>query len=653
MTAILKSSASASIAGSVLNEIINKNSIYYYYLGKILSWNPLGIDDPELPLDTYKYESETRSNLITIKRILESDVSFVIPRIDWNTDTIYDMYDDSIILDGLNFYVITVESNVYKCISNNYNVKSTIKPTGSDLDIFTTSDGYQWKFMYNVPIGYKNKFYDINNMPVTTSVRNQFYNNGTISNIIIENFGSGYVDSRATIVVSGDGYQEQNPYILANISLSSNGFGYTSSPLVTITLPIVKIGVPIQATATATITGSSITAVNLSNIGYGYDNSALVSIDEPITVYLNWSYGLVAPINSNIKYLNNYYNVSVGGVLGAIPPTHIIGTSLNGSASLTYIASRAIAYLSFTKTEAIILPIVSSGQIIGVNVIDAGVGYTSVNLKVTGIGSGALLSANLSSGDLNTLQSNVELLAIAGQISYIKVENQGQLYTSATVIISGNGVGATATAVITDGKIVNIILTNRGSGYTVASAFIVGNGSNANIRTILSPKGGHGRNAILELKSNTLMFFSTISNVLNQGVPIVNDNRQIGILKSINKFGSDSYFKSSIGSACYKLITQSIINPLLFYPDLQLNTGNKVYYVVSVSSNSILISSPKDDIPVIGDSLISINLNTITPVEIHAPTIDKYSGNMIFIDNRNAFNTRAEQSVSLRTTIQF
>lgn len=665
MTAVLKSNTGVSVAESVLNDITSRTSRYYYYLGKILSWNQAGLDAPEMPLENYQYELKARSNIISTKRIRESDVSFVIKRIDWVSNKIYDIYDDAYSLTNLSysgssslenaiFYVVTDESNVYKCISNNYNSISTSKPIGNDVGIVKTADGYQWKFMYNIPIGFRNKFFESGFMPITNSIRNQFYSNGQISNITIENGGVGYVQASTSIIVTGDGYFEENPYILNGIVITDGGFGYQSTPLVTISFPLVTIGAEIQATGSITLSSTSILSGTLTNIGYGYDTSATIIIAEPISTYTVWQSGITVSVNQKIKYIDNYYNVTIAGNLGTTPPTHSSGIASNGTTTLAFIAKRAKAILTSTKTNARVNPIVAStGEITGAIIIDGGVGYSYVNLEIQGIGTGGKLSVDLSNGDLNTLQANVELLAVNGALSYIKVENKGSGYTSANIVIQGDGTDAKATAILNSGNIVNIIITNYGKNYTYANISIVGNGVGCILRGILSPFGGHGKNSVLELNARTLMFFTTLSNEKNQGISVNNDSRQLGIVKSLSRYNSNLSFRGDIGSGCYLLNCGANIDTSKFYVDLKLTTGQKEYYVVSVSANKILITSLINSIPSLGDIFTTQANDKITPIEIIPPTIDKYSGTMLFIDNRNAFSTTSEQSLSLRTTIKF
>ena len=74
-------------------------------------------------------------------------------------------------------------------------------------------------------------------------------------------------------------------------------------------------------------------------------------------------------------------------------------------------------------------------------------------------------------------------LAVKGQIGFVKVTAGGMNYTHATINITGKGVGATATALISNGSIIGVALVNPGAGYDtnggVASATIVGDGQGA------------------------------------------------------------------------------------------------------------------------------------------------------------------------------
>jgi hypothetical protein len=85
-----------------------------------------------------------------------------------------------------------------------------------------------------------------------------------------------------------------------------------------------------------------------------------------------------------------------------------------------------------------------------------------------------------------------EVLQSFTGVEEIEVLVGGSGYISTpSVVIEGDGQGATATAVIVNGSIRNIQITNLGSGYTSATARIVGGGgSGASLRANLQGRTG-------------------------------------------------------------------------------------------------------------------------------------------------------------------
>ena len=92
------------------------NSLYLF-LSKPSPWSGDGtVPDPkDYSLDTAK----TWDEMVSLKRIIPSDIAHVVKRIDWAKYTTYAAYDN---LDpdlfNKSFYVINSEFNVYKCIHN-------------------------------------------------------------------------------------------------------------------------------------------------------------------------------------------------------------------------------------------------------------------------------------------------------------------------------------------------------------------------------------------------------------------------------------------------------------------------------------------------------------------------------------------------------
>jgi hypothetical protein len=97
------------------------------------------------------------------------DYSFMVRSIFWVQGTTYSKYDSNEELAGKNFYVIvepeseTGPYDVFKCISNNYDGPSEIKPQSNESinqtgGVYRFPDGYVWKYMTSIPFAIYRKF---------------------------------------------------------------------------------------------------------------------------------------------------------------------------------------------------------------------------------------------------------------------------------------------------------------------------------------------------------------------------------------------------------------------------------------------------------------------------------------------------------------
>ena len=135
-------------------------NIYYLGIGRPQAFGTLtradgrtdfeGTDsNPTTPGDTVVNEFNTFDDLIAAKRILTSNVSYVIPRRNWTSGTVYDIYrhdygeyqtgssstrvtatSGATTLFDSTFYVLTTDRNVYKCLDNNGGATVNDEPTG-------------------------------------------------------------------------------------------------------------------------------------------------------------------------------------------------------------------------------------------------------------------------------------------------------------------------------------------------------------------------------------------------------------------------------------------------------------------------------------------------------------------------------------------
>ena len=235
----------------------------------------------------------------------------------------------------------------------------------------------------------------------------------------------------------------------------------------------------------------------------------------------------------------------------------------------------------------------------------------------------------------------------------IKVTSGGFGYASATVTIEGDGTGAAAEAIFSLGHLVKIRMTNYGQGYRWARVTITGNGKGAKARAIMTDFGGHGKDSINGLHTRSLMFYSSISKDKNQGFEVNNDFRQIGIIKNPRKFQSSYSLDSSLASGCF--VVTGTINTNNFTKDqvIYLGSTGLRFRIVNLNSNSALLQSLDNALPTVGSVMTNDASQTFSVSGVTPPTVDKYSGDLLFIDNKQAFTPTADQTVTLRTVIKF
>ena len=229
---------------------IGDTGLPYVYLtfGKIDAWASEG--NPPQPYNSVDTFNQVWKNMIGAKKIVGNDVRLAIRRYDWVSGTIYTAYDDSeATLDmndpTSNFYVLTDEWNVYKCLGNNNGGASTVKPTTINTYLAEQlSDKYIWKYMYTLTDEEKLRFTTANFIPVRTltqdngSLQWHVQNSaaqGSIGSIKIVDPGYDYsVVGPPTITITGDGTGAEaiatvntTTFGVDNILVTNKGQNYT------------------------------------------------------------------------------------------------------------------------------------------------------------------------------------------------------------------------------------------------------------------------------------------------------------------------------------------------------------------------------------------------------------------------------------------
>ncbi|MDD4242735.1 MAG: hypothetical protein PHG08_00345 [Bacilli bacterium] len=463
-----------------------------------------------------------------------------------------------------------------------------------------------------------------------------------ISSINVVASGSGYItepdiyfkggspnQASATATINGFG-------VITGFVMNNDGKGYRVAPKVLI------VGDGVGATATAVLTGTSITAITLTNGGTGYTTAS---------IYFTGTSDLCCSARA-VLYDNELSQVIIDSTIDSIS---IIDPGVGYDSGL----STTIGIIG-DGIGAELTPVIKNGSIISVVVDDSGEGYSYADLTVTGDGVDAELKAVLNvtniTGQSDTLQYNVEVLAVNGSIESIIVTDGGSNYTSALVTITGNGSGALAEATISNGEVTKILITNSGSDYTTAIVTITGDGSGATARAVLPPIGGHGKNALDELFANNIMTYTKISNSdIYNDFTFNNVFFQYGLISNPYQYGNTKVCNSETVSPCITVTGTYILSSFLLNDTLKIlvNEDYRYFLIIDRTSTKLLLNSIDNYIPIVGDIIINTsNSVSFTITGVDNPTIDKSSGTIIDINNViSSFYKTPNQTINLRTLI--
>ena len=232
---------------------------YYLFIGRAHAWasdadvqgNTIaeGTDaSPPTPNDDVTSEFYNWDDMLGAKLIASTDVSRAIPRRNWTTGTTYDMYEHNIgsgnasasgatnLFDST-YVVMNSSYAVYKVIENDGATASTVEPTSTSNSIFSTSDGYRWKYMYSLTSAETLNFMSTDFIHCSTdSTVSAAAVDGALDTALVVAGGSSYTTSSGSTIsaipIRGDGSSGVASVVIssgsiASVSITTAGTGYT------------------------------------------------------------------------------------------------------------------------------------------------------------------------------------------------------------------------------------------------------------------------------------------------------------------------------------------------------------------------------------------------------------------------------------------
>ena len=311
----------------------------------------------------------------------------------------------------------------------------------------------------------------------------------------------------------------------------------------------------------------------------------------------------------------------------------------------------------------------------------------------------------------NSVDGSIKIVTITNRGVGLGTANR----TYTRVPIKGDGTGAECTIVINnDREVDSVTISSQGSGYTYGSVDLVSGGvptgsTIPTFNTIISPQGGHGYDIYRELGAYNALLYSRIENdVENPDFITGNQIARVGIVKNPQAFGgsllsldkasalsalrltgvgyssatftADSYITQTVGTAV------TAVGRVVNYDQ---NTGVLKYWqdrtFAGFTTAGIGITNPTygfdltefTSSPLTGGSVVisggSIALSISTSFTgvstvinnrtyyfgqsftngISLPEVKKYSGSIIYIDNRPSITRSSNQKEDIKVILQF
>ena len=313
--------------------------------------------------------------------------------------------------------------------------------------------------------------------------------------------------------------------------------------------------------------------------------------------------------------------------------------------------------------------------------------------------------------------STVSAAATDGAIESLQI-TAGSGYTDGTyyAAVYGDGTsagtssGAIVSIVVTSGAIVSFGLTagtdtsihdggtgytfgtvNLASGYTfsdaaLSSASAIG-GSGGAVDVVISPKEGHGNDAVAELGGHYVMMRATLTGAEGDDILTGNDFRNISLVIDPTTFGTSTVASASTHRQTYAIKLTSVTGTftgdekisqattgaigrvvewdstlsILYYQqerfgDYGTNSTTGAYVAFSganviTGGTSGAVGTPDST----ADSAVTLaNNNTITFTDGYAnPELEPDSGNIIYQENRKPIGRATDQTEDIKLIVEF
>lgn len=340
-----------------------------------------------------------------------------------------------------------------------------------------------------------------------------------------------------------------------------------------------------------------------------------------------------------------------------------------------------------------------NGAIHRIKIVSGGAGYSSPpSVVITGDGTGATATATLTGGVVTgitmtnvgsdytyarvtvsggspsveaSLKAVLPPKSMGRSLLSVDIDAAGATYinTTANATLEGDGYDGVVSVTTSGGGVTAASVTTPGYNYTYARAtlpvedFGEGNGAAALTINFSGYRGGFGYDPVLDLKANYIMIHTTLVGAEGSGDFFTDTSfRQISLIKNIlDQESGGELFTASTGIALPSIDVDAggtwVVDNII-----QGGSSGARAYIVSYDDVNERIYYYQDETTGFGtftngEALTAISGGTSTgtasTVGVVAPEVDRFSGEMLYLENRVSINRDPAQTEDLKLVIKF
>jgi hypothetical protein len=264
-----------------------------------------------------------------------------------------------------------------------------------------------------------------------------------------------------------------------------------------------------------------------------------------------------------------------------------------------------------------------------------------------------------------------------GRIDIIKIINGGSGYYAGSSVnnysvvnVTGDGTLANVSVDVVNGVIVDINILNGGNNYTTATVTVADPlqqaiGNTANLQAVISPQYGHGFDPQRELGGSSVMVSLDFDGDVEGNLPVQSDGtdliRQICIAKDVKyangTFGTASYFPMYTQIVTSNPPVDFVHNETVYVgASFATSTFSAKVAHFDNNTNTLYVNNIVGDISNIENETIYQKDSPSSFAKVFnliQPSINIFSGEILFIENRAKITRNADQTESTKFVVEF